>query len=309
MNWLQKYFGFNRRERNGMAVLLSIIVLILFVPFFHRLYIAYDNEEGQFDKEIISLARKYEANADTDRKQIGKAENAETTYFTFDPNKLSLEEGKRLGLTERQIRTIQNYVAKGGRFRKADDLKRIYTLSEEDFAKLELYIHIGETVGNRGQPARQPDAKAFQPGNAEYGKSREVAKSMEINGADSVQWTALKGIGPVFASRIVRYRERLGGFFAVEQLLEVYGMDSVRLAPLMPLLTVDEQLLAKIDINKADYATLRAHPYISNKQASLIVQYRNQHGNYRSVDDLLEIVVFDKDFLRKIAPYIHINED
>lgn len=308
MNWLQRYFGFNRRERNGMAVLLCIIVLILFVPFFHRLYMAHEMEDGPSDAEIVSLAHQYEASDPAGKSNRERQPQTALVYFTFDPNKLSMEQGKRLGLREGQIRNIQNYVAKGGRFRKADDLKRIYTISEDDFARLETYIHI-PAEGNAGGASHKGQESVAKASGSEYTKPSAAIKSIEINGADSAQWTGLKGIGPVFASRIVRYRERLGGFCAVKQLLEVYGMDSIRLAPLLPLLTVDQRMLVKIDINKADYATLRAHPYISNKQANLIIQYRNQHGMYASIDDLLKIVAFDEVFLRKIAPYIHIHED
>ncbi|WP_051293162.1 helix-hairpin-helix domain-containing protein [Olivibacter sitiensis] len=312
MHWLQKYFGFNKRERNGIVILLCIIAAILFIPFLHGLYVG-NNQIVPFNVEIVPLPQQYDAVSGTDQGKGEKVQQTEVVYFPFNPNKLSLEQGKRLGLHEGQIRNIQNYVAKGGKFRKAIDLKRIYTISDQDYARLEPYVRIQEDVDKHKESRKQATFEQRKvtddTGNSAYNKPADAIKSIDINKADSVQWTGLKGIGPVFASRIVRYRELLGGYHSVEQLLEVYGMDSLRLMPLLPSLHVDKAVISKIEINKADYAILRAHPYISNKQAQLIVQYRKQHGSYKSIADLLKIAVFDEDFLRKIAPYIHINED
>lgn len=127
---------------------------------------------------------------------------------------------------------------------------------------------------------------------------------MEINSADSLDLLDLPGIGLVFASRIVRYRERLGGFYDLSQLLSVYGMDSTRFQGIAPLLDLDTNYIRKIRINQADYQELRSHPMLSNKMAALIVNYRQQHGYYSSLEDMLQIKPLDEEILRNIAPYL-----
>src|SRR5690606_38716346 len=136
-----------------------------------------------------------------------------------------------------------------------------------------------------------------------------AAPQIDLNQADSTSLLDLPGIGPVFASRIVRYRKLLGGFYALEQPLDVYGMDTVRYQQIKPYLLVHVQDVKKIALNKATVADLVKQPYMRDKYAQRIVRYREQHGPFRSLDDLLDIVLIDAVYLRKIAPYLTIDHD
>ena len=131
--------------------------------------------------------------------------------------------------------------------------------------------------------------------------------SIDINKADSIQFTQLNGIGKVFSSRIVRYRSWLGGFHSKEQLEEVYGIDSNLLARISPNIFVASNSHKKININTDDYKTLAAHPYISYKIAKAIVKYREHHGSYISLSDLKGIPLIDEELFRKIAFYIKLQ--
>jgi competence protein ComEA len=130
---------------------------------------------------------------------------------------------------------------------------------------------------------------------------------VNINLADSLEFKQLKGIGKVFSSRIVRYRNWLGGFYATEQLLEVYGIDSVLFERIKPNLLVSDADVKKININTCDQKDLSSHPYISYKAASSIVKYREHHGDYKSLNDLKRIPLIDDELLRKIALYLELN--
>src|SRR5690606_21708752 len=132
---------------------------------------------------------------------------------------------------------------------------------------------------------------------------------IELNKTDSIELQQLRGIGPVFASRIVRFRDLLGGFYDKSQLLQVYGMDEERYLAIKDFVHADKALVQKININAADYQSLVKHPFVSPKQANVIVQYRIQHGNYTDTADLLKIATLDEEFLRKIAPYLTVNDD
>lgn len=132
---------------------------------------------------------------------------------------------------------------------------------------------------------------------------------IELNKTDSIELQQLRGIGPVFASRIVRFRDLLGGFYDKSQLLQVYGMDEERYLAIKDFVHADKALVQKININTADYQSLVKHPFVSPKQANVIVQYRIQHGNYTDTGDLLKIATLDEEFLRKIAPYLTVSDD
>ena len=127
---------------------------------------------------------------------------------------------------------------------------------------------------------------------------------IELNSADSAKLTGLKGIGASFARRIVNYRNRLGGFINKEQLKEVYGMDDDRYAEMQPQVSVDPSHIKKIHINKVDFDGLKYFPYLTFKQMNAIVQFREQHGDYASLNDMRNIVLLNDEILRKIEPYI-----
>lgn len=127
---------------------------------------------------------------------------------------------------------------------------------------------------------------------------------IELNPADSARLTELKGIGALFAQRIVNYRNRLGGFINIDQLKEVYGMDKDRYAEMQAQVSVDPSQIRKIHINKVDFDGLKYSPYLTFKQMNAIVQFREQHGDYASLNDMRDIAILNDEILRKIEPYI-----
>jgi competence ComEA-like helix-hairpin-helix protein len=113
----------------------------------------------------------------------------------------------------------------------------------------------------------------------------------------------VRGIGPFFARVIIEHREKLGGYRTKQQVLEVYGMDSVKFAKIEVELWVDSTAVTKISINTATLKDLVHHPYINFNQAKAIVNYRKQHGRFKSISDLQEIHLVKGETYRKIAPY------
>ena len=127
---------------------------------------------------------------------------------------------------------------------------------------------------------------------------------IEINAADSAMLTGLHDIGPSFAMRIIRYRNRLGGFYKKEQLKEVFGLDSITYSGLQAQVKVDPSLIKKITVNSVTFEGLSDFPYLTYKQMNAIIQFREQHGNYESLSDMKNIAIMNDGILRKIEPYI-----
>lgn len=128
--------------------------------------------------------------------------------------------------------------------------------------------------------------------------------TVELNTADSAQLTAVRGIGPSFAMRIIRYRYRLGGYYNKEQLKEVYGIDDAKFNEIKDQLSINRNAITKININTISFASLRQLPYLDYKQASAIIEYRNQHGKYASMDDIKNVAIITPEIITKIGPYI-----
>lgn len=130
---------------------------------------------------------------------------------------------------------------------------------------------------------------------------------ININKADSFELRKLNGIGEVYASRIVRYRNWLGGFHKKEQLIEVYGVDSALYDSIKEYLWLQEDSIKKININTCSIRELSAHPYISYKVAKLVVKYREHHGVFLDLETLKSIPLIDEQLFRKIAFYLELE--
>ncbi|GAA0535528.1 ComEA family DNA-binding protein [Chitinophaga japonensis] len=127
---------------------------------------------------------------------------------------------------------------------------------------------------------------------------------VDINQADSAAWEALPGIGPVLAARIVRFREKLGGFHAIAQIAETYGLPDSTFKKIQPSLRLGSVSLKKLDINEMDEQSLAKHPYIRYKLARLIVKYRSVHGPFSRPEQLQNIPLVDDSIYRKLEKYI-----
>jgi competence protein ComEA len=138
---------------------------------------------------------------------------------------------------------------------------------------------------------------------------RNNIRPFDINMADTGMLVALPGIGSRLAGRIVQFREKLGGFYKIEQVAEIYGLqDSVYLL-IRPFLLLNETVLRKIPVNSAGFDTLNAHPYIQFAEARAIVQFRKQHGPFEKMEDLLKISILNKEWLEKVSPYLEIDRN
>ena len=171
-----------------------------------------------------------------------KAAPRRVESFRFNPNTVSIEDLQRLGFSEKQAQSIDNYRLKGGRFRRPSDFAKSYVVADSVFARLKPYINI---------------------------------PPVDINKADSLALLELPGIGPYFAGKIVRYRERLGGYSCPEQLMEIYHFDKERYDGLKDLISCSPAV--PYALWSLPEETLSAHPHISRAEAHSIVLFRKHH--------------------------------
>jgi competence ComEA-like helix-hairpin-helix protein len=282
---VRQYFNFSQKELNGVLILLIVLVFVWLIPIFLKdIPESFDIEKAK--KEMAEFERNLAPDKVYSYREV-ELKQGRATYADFDPNGLPAERWKQLGLSEKQIAVIKRFEAKGGHFYKKEDVQKMYVISPETYAKLEPYIQISP------------------PHFEQKNTPTKVSKvRIDLNTADSLALDQVSGIGPAFASRILKYRERLGGFHALEQLKEVYGVDSAHFAQWLPQLSLNTATIRKIDINSASFEELKRHPYLSYKQINALIQYRKQHGAYASLSDLKNIPLFTDEILRKLDPYL-----
>ena len=283
--YIKSHLSITKKEWNGMVVLIILIASTLAAPYIYQL-LRKDNTINlkEFDKAVAQLSKADSVNSSTFDGVYTDHKIAKPVMFPFNPNNLSVKQWEQLGLSSRQASSIKHYEAKGGRFFNKEDVKKIYTLSAADFKRLEPYIII--------------------PNDVYHSQKSVTGEIIELNSAGPETLTRLKGIGPAFALRIYRYKERLGGFYNKAQLKEVYGIDTLKFQEIKGEVSVNPALVKKININTVSFSQLRLFPYLSYKQGSAVVQYRNEHGSYRSIADMKNVAILDEVILRKIEPYI-----
>ena len=129
-----------------------------------------------------------------------------------------------------------------------------------------------------------------------------------LNSADSVDLRKIRGIGKVLSKRIVKYRNILGGFYSIDQLKEVYGIDSLLYEEIKTNFNIDTNLIEKININMINEEELSKHPYISRYEAKGIITYREyKNGRINNLKDLLQNNILTMDAYNRVYKYLSIN--
>lgn len=226
-------------------------------------------------------------------------------YFRFDPNTLSLDSFILLGFSSKQAQVILNYREKGGRFRRREDFRKMYVVSDERYALLEKWMDIlpdtgrvsrpdkgGEPGGGKGRSfQRSGGMKAVTDAPADTVPVRKK-RVCNLNTADSAELVKLYGIGPYLARKILNYRLRLGGSFAAaEQLMEIEGIDRERFEGFRERLIIDPQEIRRFALGEMEREFMERHPYIGAYAARGIMLYKEWKSRSGTDEITLEELV------------------
>ena len=230
------------------------------------------------------------------------AATTQGTLHPFDPNTADSATLVHLGLHPRLARRICRYRAAGGRFRHARDLARIYGMDTAALRRLRPYIRMAAAPG-ANPPFRKP--RPLEKSHYAYTPypSRKLprGRQLDLNAADSAELLRVPGVGPYFARRIVRYRQRLGGFVSPEQLREIPNLpDSVQTW----FRVTAEKAQRPLRLNTATFRELLRHPYLNYEQVKAIVNYRERQGALQTLQELSLSEAFTPVDLERLTPYV-----
>jgi DNA uptake protein ComE-like DNA-binding protein len=333
-NGWKDYLTFTKKERIGIVVLMLVLLLFLLLPEIYQP----DLPTAKIDTSLVSVfaskpSAEKAAYAAYEKEVANSAEIVDARkfkLFMFDPNTASETQWLELGIKPRTVKTILNYRNKGGRFRAATDIKKIWGIAPADAQRLIPYVRIAPVAGSQNSSNNYYAQKAGSANWTNAGNAKGVYQSkvaiIEINTANQQDWKALPGIGSVLAARIIKFRDKLGGFKEIAQVGKTYGIADSLFQKIAPYLKLTDPIKDKssdptgsvkspgqlinstnqLDINKATVGELLAAE-IPEGVAKAIVLYRKQHGAYTRLADLKNIVFINEGIYNSIIPKLMVQ--
>ena len=291
--YLKAFFTYSRTEQKGIIFLVVLLFSSEIIRMnWHRIFPPAPPAELLFSdisKDWIETKQK-ESDSIFHRKTQGRKQlNIPSLLKPFDPNLLNADGWQAMGFTAKESASITKFVSKGGRFRKKEDLKRLYCMNDQRYEALSPYVQFDSKIkSDRSSPQ----------------KTARIPAMVALNSADSTQLMQLKGIGKFRASQIVRRRNQLGGFWNTNQLLEIKNFPDSTYREIQPYLTLDTSNIKKFSVNQVKFEELQKHPYFWYGVAKSIVNYRIKHGPFRKPSDLQSIYAIKPEQLEKLVHYL-----
>lgn len=280
----KQYNTFTYSERKGIIVLSIIIVVLLLTLYGLKFYeppIAINT--SRLDSAVAQWnLLQADSIVVKDATKLSENNSPQTTriLFPFNPNNLADSLWTKLGLSEKQIASIKKYEERGGKFRIRSDVKKLFVITPSFYDSIYSFILLPDSMPTFAQNKYQQDSIKV--------KKEWTIEPIEINLADEEEWQKLPAIGPGRAAAIVSYRNKLGGFTSINQLHEVNAIVDSVFEKISPYLLCNIKPIQKKNINTDDAFSLR-HPYISSSLATIIVNYRKMHGDYKSTEQLRDL--------------------
>lgn len=280
---------FSKQSRKAIVIFSIVFLIIVLFP---RVYLYFQPIERVSiseklikspDKVYQNKFKKFNSNKNKPHKRTVKFKNPPRQ---FDPNLYTIQDWMNLGLSEKQSQTIINFNKYG--FYSIEDMEKCFIFQDKQLMDV------------------ISDSLIFPTRNNENKGIKDI--HIELNSANKEDLIKLSGIGEYFAAKIIDYRERLGGFHSLNQLLEIYRFDKEKLEKIKPNISVRTDNIIQLNLNDVDVKTLRNHPYINSwNLANSIVKMRQQKGSYKKIEEIKESDLMTDEIFNKIQPYLKIE--
>lgn len=287
-------FYISKKSRRGLTVLFFLAFFIVLIP---RLYVHFLRVDTiLIKKPRIKVETKTNNSKSKENKKKYSKKKKKLVYRSpkgkFDPNEYTHEDWMYLGLSEKQTNVIMRFL--NHKIYTNEALKKIYVLPDTVY-----HLIKDSTV----YPAYIFDEKETFVKK----KSPSINTILELNTIDSLELISINGIGPFYASQIINYRNKLGGFYKREQLMEIWKMKEETYQILMESLIIDTSTLQKIHLNTVSFEKLKNHPYLSYSQANSIVKMRTQLGRFDSISSIKKSKLINDDTFLRVRPYLSLD--
>lgn len=296
------YFLLTGEQWLGVAVLLVLVIgTLVAVKHFQS---PEEEMAGWVNDSTKAQFADYQERQDSIRKAQWR-KRSDTIVIrmqAFDPNVADSSTLVHLGFKPWQAKNMLKYRAAGGRYRKPEDLKKLYGMTDSMYLALAPYITIAQVENDSVL------ADTLGLDSLPVWTSEKKDTLINLRTADTTELKMIRGIGSYRARQIVVYRERLGGFVRVEQVKEILGMESTEVDSILAHLWIDSVAVEQMNVNTIGVQRLSRHPYLRFEQAKAIYELRRRKIRLDSIQQLQAIDCISGETLDKIAPYLNFDK-
>lgn len=290
MNSFKSHFKFNKQERSGIFFLLFFLISIQCGYYLYKAKAIDRSTPLQIDSVLQS---------EIDSLKIVALEKDTVRIFPFNPNFITDFKGYTLGMSVAEIDRLHEFRSKERYVNSAHEFQNVTKVSDSLLNTISPFLKFPEWTQNR-------KTKSTFKSNT-FTQNNKVKKVVwkDLNTATAEDLRQVSGIGEKLSARIIKFRDRLGGFLVEEQLQDVYGLEAdVVERALKGFKVVTKPDILKINVNTATAEELSKLIYLQKHVAKSIVNYRNLNGSINSLNELVKIEEFPSERINRIALYL-----
>jgi len=289
MKITKSHFTFNRTQRSGILLLVFLIIGLVCIYYFVDF-----SEKSAFDtssEEITALQQ------ELDSLRVSEIAAKKPKIYPFNPNFITDYKAYTLGLSTEEYDRLKEFRSKDQWINSTADFKKVTQVSDSLLAEISPYFKFPDWVTNP-----KPKKKSF----SNYTAEKSYAQKIDLNKATREQLQQVSGIGEAYSDRIVKYREKLGGFTADLQLYNVYGLDAAVVKRALLQFTVKTpKQIDKMNINTASASDIATIPNVSFELAKNIWEFRKLRETIQDISELQKIEGLSKNKLQLIQLYLY----
>ena len=294
MNIFKSHFWYHKSQRNGIFILILLIVIFQFIIVFVDFY---SEEKVNIDTPKVIA---FHHQIDSLRKI--NLENKRLKIFPFNPNYITDYKGAQLGMSLVEIDKLLAFRKTGKFINSRKEFQKVTTISDALLNSISPYFKFPNWVVERNQNMQlssSRDTRLFAK------KSKYILTSTDINLAVKEDLKTINGIGEKLSERIIKYRSKLQGFSSLKQLYEVWGLDTEVVDKLLLVFKViNLPNIKKINVNTVSFRELLKNPYLDYELCKKIFEYKEEVAELQDISELKNIIDFPLELYDRIVLYL-----
>jgi DNA uptake protein ComE-like DNA-binding protein len=292
MKIFKSHFWYTKNQRNGILLLLIIIIFL-------QLILHFKNFDSQ---QLVDLSQpkitSYNKQLDSLKKKSSKKKKFK--IYPFNPNYISDYKGYQLGMNVDEIDRLLAHREQRLYVNSAKEFQTITKISDSLLQKISPFFKFPEWVQKKNN--NKNNQQRYIP-NSRINVS-EIT-TVDINKATLKDFTAIEGVDEYISERIIKYRSKLQGFSFKEQLFEVWGLDELIANKILSTFSIkNKPIIKKVNINTASFKEVLSNPYIDYELCIQIFDYKDEVAELQSISEIKNIEGFPIKKYNRIVLYL-----